>query len=500
MGTGDVAEVERFELLDQLGVGANGVVHRVLDRTRAEEVALKTLKVRDARSLYRFKREFRTAAGLSHPNLIRLHELFCVDDEWMFTMERIDGVTFTRWVRPGDELDLPRLRDALRQLADGVAALHAAGLVHRDLKPSNVLVDHSGRVVILDFGLIVDLDLVDHTHDHAAVGTPAYMSPEQAADRPLTGASDWYAVGVMLFEALTGRRPFEGGGAQVLLAKQHGTPAPPGAVVPGLPVDLETLCLDLLSRAPGDRPGDDTVLRALGAAPSPWTLRIAAQAELNAHGFEPELALLHEALIDSHAHAVHVFIDGPPGSGKSALLRVFGDQARAAGAVVLGARANPREQVPMRGADTLADELSKYLMTLPADELARLIPADAAALTRLFPAMRRVPGFDGGGAPASKDDPAAVAAAFAVVRELLVRIAATRPVVVTFDDTHWASPSGPTLTTRFFTGDGAPRLLSLFTYDTEVGDSRVRREFESWTGDVRRIHRELQPAVSPPAD
>src|SRR5688500_17106645 len=228
-----------------------GVVYRVLDRARNREVALKTLKGSGGRELYRFKREFRSLADLAHPNLVALHELYTVGDEWMFTMELVDGVPFNRWVRPlpppseeevGEftpetgtlgtlsgtsappplgKLDEKKLRNALRQLVDGVAALHAGGKLHRDIKPSNVLVDREGRVVILDFGLIADVDAfhIDRTHERAAVGTPAYMSPEQAADKPLTDASDWYSVGVMLYEALTGRRPFEGPPDQMLARK-----------------------------------------------------------------------------------------------------------------------------------------------------------------------------------------------------------------------------------------------------------------------------------------
>jgi serine/threonine protein kinase len=113
-----------------------------------------------------------------------------------------------------------------------VLALHVSGKLHRDLKPSNVLVTGEGRVVLLDFGLVSDVETqrVDLTHDQAAVGTPAYMSPEQAADQPLTEASDWYAVGVMLYEALTGRRPFDGSAEQMMRRKQRETPLPPSVI------------------------------------------------------------------------------------------------------------------------------------------------------------------------------------------------------------------------------------------------------------------------------
>ncbi|KAB2883960.1 MAG: protein kinase, partial [Kofleriaceae bacterium] len=175
------ALAERFEVRALLGSGGMGSVHRVHDRARGHDVALKVLEAAGGRELYRFKREFRMLADILHPNVVRLHELYTAGDAWMFSMELVEGVPFHRWVRPvevepeDDELTRPlpkappdrvmvpgrldeaRLRDALRQLADGLHALHAAGKLHRDIKPSNVLVTHEGRVVILDFGLVADL-------------------------------------------------------------------------------------------------------------------------------------------------------------------------------------------------------------------------------------------------------------------------------------------------------------------------------------------------------
>src|SRR5204862_8183396 len=134
-----------------------------------------------------------------------------------------------------------------------------------DLKPSNVLCEPGGRVVLLDFGLVADVErvAVENTHDHSAVGTPAYMSPEQAADGPLTAASDWYAVGVMLYEALVGRRPFEGKADDVMRRKQHETPPRPRELAAGTPAYLDELCMKLLSPEPAARPDGVAIMAAL---------------------------------------------------------------------------------------------------------------------------------------------------------------------------------------------------------------------------------------------
>src|SRR5215212_6742895 len=230
---------ERFVLQRRLGDGGFGVVYEAHDRQKDAVVALKTLRHFTPDSLYRFKREFRSLADITHPNLVQLFELVSDADEWFFTMELVCGETFLEYVstelpdlsrrptpqRSGDEVPagparIDRLDATLPQLIEGVAALHRAGCIHRDLKPSNVLVSAAGRVVLLDFGLLVDLAADATMQSLQVAGTPAYMSPEQTTGQPLTPASDWYSAGVMLFECLTGALPFDGSFVELYAAKQ----------------------------------------------------------------------------------------------------------------------------------------------------------------------------------------------------------------------------------------------------------------------------------------
>ncbi len=269
---------DRFTLLRRIGTGGMGVVYEAHDRKMDKVVALKTLTRSEAAHIYRFKREFRTLEDVSHPNLAALYELMTDGHHWFFTMELVKGVTFIQYVRPEDAagpntdvdntlpvprtlklrsadseadteifdssdissesattladedsmaaanyvLDEKRLRAALRQLAEGVHGLHEMGKLHRDIKPSNVLVTEEGRVVLLDFGLVEDIN--PELHETLLAGTPDYMSPEQGAQTTISKASDWYSVGVILYQALTGRLPFRGKFFEVILHKQTRDP------------------------------------------------------------------------------------------------------------------------------------------------------------------------------------------------------------------------------------------------------------------------------------
>jgi serine/threonine protein kinase len=202
------AGTERFEVVQRLGAGGMGVVYEVHDHVRGETVALKTLVERSAADVYRLKREFRCLAGIAHPNLVCLYELFVEGAACFFTMERVKGVSFVEHARSSDQ-SRGGLPDMVRQLVEGVSSLHRHQRLHRDLKPSNILVTAQGRVVILDFGLIAEVG----THDGRAVhyvpgGTPAYVSPEEIDGADPSEASDWYSVGATLYQALTGVVPF----------------------------------------------------------------------------------------------------------------------------------------------------------------------------------------------------------------------------------------------------------------------------------------------------
>ena len=397
---------ERFRLLRRLGAGSFGTVYEVFDRDRGSAVALKVLKQADPASIYRFKKEFRALADVTHPNLVELYELMSDGSRWFFTMELVRGEPFLPHVAgrpatslrgstlanpPGDaaareaptvdkKIDLAaapaaappssdwgRLRSLLRQLAEGLTALHAAGHVHRDVKPQNVLVTRDGRVVILDFGLIAELapPSLDRTSGFHAVGTPGYMSPEQARGVAVTEASDWYSVGVILYEALTGVRPFEGETLDVLVRKQHETPVPPRDRIPSVPADLDLLCRRLLQPVVQERPTGAEILEHLrgGGAASPGSSPSGPRSPTRAPfiGRREQLEALHECFRRiQDGHVATVLVRGRSGVGKSTLVRQFLAELteRDSRCIILSGRCYERESMPYKALDSLMDALT----------------------------------------------------------------------------------------------------------------------------------------------
>jgi hypothetical protein len=366
----------------------------------------------------------------------------------------------------------------LKQLVDGVRALHAAGKLHRDLKPSNVRVTPEGRVVILDFGVATELRASSRTErsDDEVVGTVTYMAPEQASGEAPIAASDWYGVGAVLYEAMVGRPPFTGSSVDVLTLKNTVTPMAPSACVRGVPQDLDGLCMALLAADPEDRPGPDEIMRRLGATPSDkapaprieedpeWTLLV---------GRDSHLDVLRDAFqVTREGRPVAVRVSGLSGLGKSAVVhRFLDDLERRSDVLVLRGRAYERESVPYKAVDSVVDALSRHLMRARADEKPLTLPEETWALAHVFPVLRRVESI-GEGSTESVGDPQVVRQrAFAALRGLFATLAEQQRVVVFIDDVQWGDTDSAALLVELMRQPDAPPLMLVTTHRAEEAET-----------------------------
>src|SRR5262245_49425628 len=306
-----------------------GVDNEVHDQFRDEVVALKTLLRARAADIYRLKHEFRSLADVAHPNLVSLYELVVDGADCFFTMELVHGVNLLEYVRGSAPLHAERVRHVFRQLVVGIQALHHRGKLHRDIKPSNILITPEGRVVILDFGLAGDVFPDDPAVGDSMAGTPAYLAPERRAGAAPSEGHDWYSVGVTLYEALTGRVPFDGPPEDVLRRKREIDPCPPAEMAADVPEDLNAICMGLLRRDPIERMTGREAARIL-ERDSP----VSAAARLSQADTEPPfvgrkqyLNALETALTEAtQGTAKAVYVHGPSGIGKSSLVRCFFDR------------------------------------------------------------------------------------------------------------------------------------------------------------------------------
>jgi hypothetical protein len=466
----------RFRLGRQLGAGSSGVVYEAFDERAQTPVALKVMRYEGAEQQQRLLREVEVLRGIAHPNLLRIGELLRADSGLFLSMELVTGQDFMAHVRPAERLDEQRLRAALAQLASGLLALHATGRVHRDVKPTNVLVTDAGRTVLLDFGLMSDPSN-DNDPTPVVVGTVSHMAPEQASGRSVGPEADWYSVGVMLYEALTGQLPFSGVPLQVLLDKQQSDPAAPHQLVAGVPRDLSELCSELLRFEPLRRPSGRAVLRRLcgdaSASASNHTL-VTLLCGRDAECAEVE-RLLGEV---RQGRVACLSLCGEPGSGKSRTLAALCERAREAGATVLFARPAPHR--PYNAIEPLAERLAQLLGEEP--EGSEPI-VHGATLKRMLVALEGAPHLAAG--PETPDAQELRGRMFAAARELFGRLSAGRLLVLAIDDVDEADADSLALLGAMLRTPSAPPLLLVLT--------RTAAAMQSLVDERALVERHLHP-------
>ncbi len=287
---------ERYEVRGLLGVGGMGAVYRVWDRLLEEEVALKVLARTSPAAIERFSREVRLGRKVTHPNIVRTHDLGEDDGLHFLTMELVDGRPLDEILRERGALPAEEVVPIAMAIAAGLHAAHDAGVIHRDLKPANVLVTTDGRVRVTDFGIARSADTLERTHETGAIlGTPHYMAPEQVSGQTLDARTDLYALGCILYELLTGAPPFEGTTPMAVVSQRllHEGPEDPRNRA-SIPDPLAALIMRCLRREPNERPRSAAVVEAaLGSGGTLATSsgRVSLFAPLPSEG-QPSVAVL----------------------------------------------------------------------------------------------------------------------------------------------------------------------------------------------------------------
>jgi non-specific serine/threonine protein kinase len=247
----------RYQVIEELGKGGMGKVYKVFDTKIKEKIALKLIKpdiASDRETIERFSNELRLARKVRHKNVCQMFDLGETEGAYFITMEYVSGEDLKNMIRMSKGMSVGAAVDIAKQVCEGLAEAHRLGVVHRDLKPGNIMIDREGDVRIMDFGVARTLKEKGVTDAGVIIGTPEYMSPEQVEGEEIDQQADLYSLGIVLYEMVTGRRPFEGGTALSVALKQKAeSPPDPQELNPQVPEELSRLILKCLEKKKEDR-------------------------------------------------------------------------------------------------------------------------------------------------------------------------------------------------------------------------------------------------------
>jgi serine/threonine protein kinase/predicted ATPase len=445
------ARIGSYEILGSLGEGGMGQIFRARDARLGRQVAVKVLGpqlTRDPEAVARFFGEARAASALNHPNIVTIYEVGEYQGHHFIAMEFVQGSTLRDLLKHSSELE--RFNHLASQIARALAAAHAAGIVHRDIKPENVMIRDDGYVKVVDFGIARLVHVpgessalpTSHTGPATLLGTPRYMSPEQIRGDHVDSASDIFSFGIMAYEWVARRYPFEGESViNVLGSIIDDEVIAPSRFSPGVSNAVETLILEMLQKDPARRPTANEIVERLGRSATveatslpPATLTVAHERV----GRERETGELLSAFESvAHGNGLLVGVSGEPGIGKTTLVEDMLRTIASRGTPAYIARGRCSER--LAGAEAYLPFLEAFDSLLKGDgreTVARILKALAPAWYAQFSATE--------GLDATANLAAKAGSTERLKRELqacLEELSRLRPLILFFDDVHWADAS-----------------------------------------------------------
>ena len=507
----------RYRIVGTLGAGNFGVVYKAYDEKWGEHVALKTSRDGSVEQQQWLKEEYRIQNDIVHPIFVQPDEMLEENGRFYFTMKLVDdALPFTDYFRAwrashpneNDKL-VSAICMAALELADGLQIIHSFGRFHGDIKPANVLITAKGEVALLDFGLMRSTNdpHAHHSLGGELVGTPTYLPPEQYQSSNLNAVGDWYALGLMLYEALTEQEAFQGDALEVLIAKQMAAPTLDSPVV-NVPAALRCLVENMLEPDPNRRPPGSEISAVLSdcvtisedSSTSPVWLSNQAYPDDDFVARDKELDSLQQAYVSAcQGGAKLVEIVGPSGIGKTALVKRFLAGLSPDNTLVIEGRCLPNEAIPYKAFDAVIDELINYWLNLPEDAAKDILPSDdAAALAVLFPELRRISVFEQRvETPVTSGDPRSQrVAAFTALAAVFRNIAAQKSLIIYIDDVQWADLDSAALFENVFRELAESPVLFVFARrpDDEIDENELLALVN--TLPPLRLHRiELKPMI-----
>ncbi|QGJ72038.1 Hypothetical protein PBC10988_37530 [Planctomycetales bacterium 10988] len=519
----------QFVFEKRLGQGALGCVFSAWDRRWQRTVAIKVLRRIDPQGIELLKREFRSLVALPpHENVVRFYELFEFQGNWFFTMELVEGTDFLEFVRPKhSEVRWSRLLQATRQLVSGIQQLHQAELLHRDIKPANVMVcRRTAQVKLLDFGLIGKKSLQENPYfcREYFVGTAAFVAPEQLRFEGASPASDWFSLGVMLFQAMVGQLPHIGRRERLGLLQQESS----AALLSEIPPLWKSLCLQLIDPNRKNRPTAEAIQQVLQtisedqkrerneSTPLPmtdWTPRqisLIDEADFSEAAEPSTLPFVGRAKLRTEirelvnkiqqGESALFWLEGESGLGKSSLLRVLReDLLQGEDLWVFRGACNPLESLSFKALEGPIEDLTEQLSRKSQAEQSAIFPESPTLLAQMFPALHRLNVFQDA-VPLAESDPSEDRRRWANqhLLNLLRQLVKQKPVVLLLDDFQWVDADSIRLLQAIFDSSDTLPLLLILSYRPEGGAVNSLQNYLKKTNlstwqEWSAIHRVLTP-------